>query len=356
MALTGITSASNITSRLADVDIEVHSKEIQMNAQPQMYWDQIAIEKKDLKKTKGQTITFLKVNDLDEGDEYDEGQRIVVGDMSTGNVKVTVKEVAKGLSLTELLQDSSPYDLLEILEVLFGDNYAKTINLLWVKEIFQNVPNYLFGHDKPNRAALSESDIFTTDIMLMLHEDMATRNVPKNTSGVPGIDSAFYLFHHPHVGTQIKKDPNFVRAKEYAKPSDLLNGEEGEYDGSRLIKTNYIPVIKHPGTYIPSGGSTPVTPASNVGHVFINNKNFTDLKPLMFPAQTIVPGQVIYQSIIVGARAFAKAIAKEVQIRNNGVIDFGREDEIAWLEVSGRKTLNPDRATIIETVRSGGIG
>lgn len=350
MSLSGITSSPNITSVLSEVDLVAHSLEIMYQAQPNLYYDQVAIEKTELGVQPGKTIRFLKMNDIDEGDPLVEGTRIVVDDISTGSVDVTVREVAKGVALTEFLLNTSAYDLLSGLEKLFADNYAKTVNLLWCKEIFQNAPNFLFGMDKANRAALTDSDVFSTDIITMLSEDMATRNVPKNPTGVRGMSASYYIFHHPRVAHQIKKDPHFEKAKLYGAPEDLFFGEIGQYDGHRMIETTYIPVIRHPGTYTPYGGTTPVTPSANVGHVFINGVNFTDRKPTLFPAQTIVPGQVIYQSVCLGARALAKAVAKPVEMRHNGIIDFEREREMAWLTVRGEKNLNPDRMIIIETV------
>jgi len=352
MALTGITASPNVSSVLTDVDLTAHSKEIIFQAQPEMFFEQIAETRTELGKQPGQTIRFLKMNDLAEGDELVEGTRMAVDDLTTGHVDLTIVEWGKGVALTEYLLRTSAYDLLSGLVKLFADNYARTSNLAFCRRIFQSVPSVLYGHERADRASLTNADVLSTDILKSITEDMAIRKVPKRTSPVNGISSAYIGFIHPHTSRQIKGDSDFIAAKHYGAPEDLFFNELGAYDDIRFVQTTAIPIIKHPGTYVPFGGGAPVTPAATVGHVFIDNVNMTDRKPLMFPAQTIVAGQVIYQSVFVGDRGLAVAEALQAEMRHNGIIDFEREREMAWYAIRGVGLLNDDRLLILETLRS----
>lgn len=351
--LAGITPAPNITSVITDVDLVAYSKEIIFRAQPKLVWEQFCVKKTELNKQPGQTIQFLKFNDIAEGDELEEGTPMVVDDISTAHVQIKVKEWGKAVALTEYLLRISAYDLLDALSISMGQNYAKTSNLSFIRTIFQNTPNILYGKEKANRAALTPMDSFDTTILDLLAEDFATRNVPElEMPFVAGMSSAYAGVVSPHTAAQLARDPRFVEVKKYAAPQDMLTGEIGMYNNIRLVKTNFIPVIKHPGTYTPWGGGAPTTPATNVGHVFINGVNMTDRKPLMFPAQTIVPGQIIHQSAFTGMRGVGLAIALPVGLRHNGIIDFERQRQIAWYSIMGSGIINDDRLIIVETIGS----
>jgi len=352
MALSGITGADNITSTLSEVDIEVHSKEILYTAQPDLFYEQLGIQRQELGLQPGQKIDFLKYNDINEGDELVEGTRMVVDDISTSSVQIVVKEWGKAIALTELLLRASPYNIMESVVKLMSDNYARTSNISAIRTLFQSAPNTMYGAGRANRAAMIGSDVLTMDLVQDIAADKATRNVPKMRSTFQGMSSAYVMVCHPHVARTIKRDDDFIKSRLYGAPETLFNGEIGiAADEIRLVQTTYIPVIKHPGTYSPYAGGDDVTPANTVGHVFINGVNMTDRKPLLFPAQTIPAGSTksYYQSIIIGDRAFGVAETLPVGLRHNGVIDFERERGLAWYAIRGTGLINSDQALLLET-------
>jgi len=350
MALTGITSSPNITAVLTDVDLKTYSLEILYQAQPELFYEQLAEVRVELNKQPGQTIQFLKFNDISPGDELVEGTRMVTDDLSTGHVDISVREWGKAIAVTEYLLRTSAYDLLTSISKAMGDNFAITSNLAYVRTIMQNAPNHLYGYNKASRANMNASDLMTTGLLKLITEDKATRLVPRMRATFRGVSAAYLGMIHPHVAHQIKNDPEFIKAKHYGAPEDLFNGELGTYDDIRLIQTTFIPIIRHPGTYTPAAGGAPVTPPANVGHVFINGINMTDLKPLMFPAQTIVPGSPpIYQSYFFGDRSLALAETLAPNMRTNGIIDFERERELAWYAIRGTGIINADRILVVET-------
>jgi len=347
--LLGITSASGVSSTLSEVDLVIHSREILFAAQPFLFLEQLAERRSEPDKQPGQTIRFPKVNDLSFGSELTEGADMTVDDFSMSHVDLTIRQWGKAIALSEWLLQMSAYDMMSIIDRELAVNYANTSNLHFVEKIFQDTPTFIYGHGRSGRAQLTPGDVLDTEIIKDITEDFATRNVPERRDAIAGGAANFVCAAHPHTLRQLKNDPNWEKAHNYAGSTALFNGEEGMYDNVRFIKTTALPVIKHPGTYTPAAGGAPVTPAATVGHTFIGDYNVTDLLPLQFPAQTIVAGQIIYQSAFFGDRALALAESMKAELRHNGILDFGRRQEIAWLAYRGCGLLNDDRITILET-------
>ena len=47
------------------------------------------------------------------------------------------------------------------------------------------------------------------------------------------------------------------------------------------------------------------------------------------------PGADVYESIMIGDNAFGHAISLPVELRDGGVLDFGREHALAWYAIWG---------------------
>ena len=57
----------------------------------------------------------------------------------------------------------------------------------------------------------------------------------------------------------------------------------------------------------------------------------------------------VYQSVIFGDNYYALAIGLPVELRDNGVIDFGREHGLAWYSIFGTGLLHDEYGVVIET-------
>jgi len=56
-----------------------------------------------------------------------------------------------------------------------------------------------------------------------------------------------------------------------------------------------------------------------------------------------------YSAIMIGDNAFGKAVALPVEMRDNGVVDFGRERDLAWYTIVGYGVLNADNIVKVQT-------
>ena len=57
----------------------------------------------------------------------------------------------------------------------------------------------------------------------------------------------------------------------------------------------------------------------------------------------------VYQAVIFGDNYYAIAFGLPVELRDNGVIDFGREHGIAWYSIFGTGILHNEYGVVIET-------
>lgn len=57
----------------------------------------------------------------------------------------------------------------------------------------------------------------------------------------------------------------------------------------------------------------------------------------------------VYQSVIFGDQYYGLAWSLPVELRDNGVEDFGRIQSLAWYAIFGTGILNDDYGVVIET-------
>jgi hypothetical protein len=72
-----------------------------------------------------------------------------------------------------------------------------------------------------------------------------------------------------------------------------------------------------------------------------------DLDPLTSGYQD--PTADSYSAIMIGDNAFGQAIALPVELRDGGVIDFGREHGLAWYAIWGFGVITHESRVLINT-------
>ena len=120
-----------------------------------------------------------------------------------------------------------------------------------------------------------------------------------------------------HQSRDLRDDPAWINASNYGAPTQLFTGEIGAIDDVRFIET----------TLMSNGVASEDDPAHD-----------TDL----------VEGEV-YKSVIFGDRYYGVAYSLPVELRDNGVQDFGREHGLAWYSIWGTGVLHDEYGVVIET-------
>jgi N4-gp56 family major capsid protein len=300
----------NVTA-LSDALRAVYSREILFQAQPVLRFDQFAVVKTELNTEPGKEIKVMSYTNLPPGGELTEGVHIRTNKLSTNLVSITVKEYGNAIAVSNMLLQTSFDDTMAAATRLLGFDYAKTLDGV-LRDVVLSGTNVVYGGQKSARADLTSSDVFDTTCIKDAVEILATNNAPKipaqpGAYAGAGVRSAYVCFAHPHQLRSLRDDRNWLEASKYGDPSLQFRGEVGRYEDVVFIETTQMPIIS----------SSPLAE--------------------------------VYQAVIIGLDAYALAFGLPVEIRDNGVQDFGREHALAWYSIFGAGILEDSRIVRIET-------
>lgn len=316
--ISGATSGNNI--QLTNVILDVYSDEILFQAQPMLRFEQVAVAKTDLQTLPGQKIKFLKYNSLTGDATLSETAIMDTDVLSTATLSITVGEKGKALGFSEALLRASVTNLLNDAAKLLGNHYAKYRDGI-IRDALMTTANVLWANAKSSRAGLTASDTFNVDLIRDTIETLATNKAPK----FGGAD--YICFVHPHQAKALRKDDAWVNAMNYSAPDNILNGETGKIEDLRIIETTQVAYVKKGTQNYWSDG------AANGQTTAIATNNATD----------------VYLAIAVGEYAVGIADALPVEMRDDGVVDFGRTHRLAWYGIFGAGILESGHTVVLET-------
>jgi N4-gp56 family major capsid protein len=211
-------------------------------------------------------------------------------------------------------------------------------------------------------------------------EVLAAKNVPR-------LGETYVCFVHPHQSRRLRDTPEWIEVTKYAAPGNFMLGEIGRLDDVVFIETTQIgyplsttmgtdqwPAL--PGSAVTSpvpasydwrgnalgltaaqaGSATPF-PAGHQGTGMPAGYNAgTDPFPDLADPSTLddlptgstgLPGwgepwgpyaagaSGVFEAMMLGDNAFGHAISLPVELRDGGVLDFGREHALAWYAIWG---------------------
>lgn len=305
----------------------VYSKEIEFKAMPIMRFLQFAKQKTELGVEPGLTISMMTYNNLKRGGKLNEGVRMQSQALSSTMKQITVGERGNAVSVSELALKTSFTDVMADATTLLGRDVALVLDLELRDTVIAGVTNTIYGRaDKSApkigaRKDITASNGLSTATIKDAVEILATANAPK-------FEGNYYVqFVHPHQSRELRDDNAWIEASKYGAPEQLFTGEIGRIDDVRFIETTLMPngaVSEDDDAY----KAELVTGAGAVG-----SENQVD----------------VYQSVIFGEDTYGYAVALPVELRDNGVTDYGREHGLAWYAIWGCGVLHPERGVVIET-------
>lgn len=317
---TAVSSGSNLV-KLDNLTRVVYSREIEFKALPVMRFFQFATVKTELGTTPGLTIQMLTYDNLKLGGKLTEGTRMATQALSSSMKSITVEEKGNAVAVSELLLQSSFDDVMASATALLGRDYALVLDCE-LRDTALKGTNKVYASKKDGEK-VSERTGLTADCTLKVStikdaiEVLATNNAPKYQG------ASWICFVHPHQSRTLRDDPAWINASNYGAPEQLFTGEIGRIDDTRFIET----------TLMCNGASATTDPS---------HKN--ELKNEVSSNQTNV-----YQAVIFGDNYYAVAFGLPVELRDNGVIDFGREHGLAWYSIWGTGLLHDEYGVVIET-------
>jgi N4-gp56 family major capsid protein len=184
--------------------------------------------------------------------------------------------------------------------------------------------NIIYATGAANRAAVTSTMIFTTQVVKDAVETLETHNSPKW-----GGDH-YICFAHPHQMRGLRDDNDWINASLYSGATQIYTGEVGRYEDVRFVSTTVMPNGANPAVDTTTG-------------------DFADIGYSAALHGTGNGGCNIYQAVFFGEYAVGHATALPVELRDNGVTDFGREHGLAWYSIFGQAVLENANIVIAET-------
>lgn len=312
-------------AQLSDAVRVVYSKEIQFKQLPLMRFTQFAKRKTELNVEPGLTISMMTYNNLKLGGKLKEGVKMTSQALSSTMKQITVGERGNAVSVSELLLQSSFDDIMASTTYLLARDSALVIDCELRDAAFSGT-NVIYASKKDGtkitaRKDLTEDCIFKVSTVKDGLEILATNNAPK----FAGQD--WICFVHPHQSRNLRDDSAWINAANYGAPTQLFTGEIGKIDDTRFIET----------TILNNGAA----PEDDFGYDSTLKKGATSGEATL---QTNV-----FKSVIFGDEYFGWAISLPVELRDAGVLDYGREHGLAWYGIWGAGVLNDGHGVVIET-------
>lgn len=317
---TAVENTGNLV-KLDNLTRVVYSREIEFKALPVMRFFQFATVKTELGTTPGLTIQMLTYDNLKLGGKLKEGTRMTTQALSSSMKSITVAEKGNAVAVSELLLQSSFDDVMASATALLGRDYALVLDCE-LRDTALSSTNKIYA-DKKDGTKITQRQGLTADCVLKVStikdgiEVLATNNAPKYEG------ASWICFVHPHQSRTLRDDPAWINASNYGAPENMFTGEIGRIDDTRFIET----------TLMCNGASAEADPS---------HKN--ELKKGVGSNQTHV-----YQAVIFGDHYYAIAFGLPVELRDNGVTDFGREHGLAWYSIWGTGLLHEEYGVVIET-------
>ena len=315
----GVNTSGDFVS-LPQAILDVYSMDIEHEAMGIMRFENFAVHKTDLMKTPGQTITFTRYNNLERGGELDEATALVEKGMSAAQQAVSVTEWGNAVGISEKLLRMAFDDQMAEAAFLLGRDYA-VVNDLMIRDTVAAGTQVLYAGERAARADMQGAvDYFDVELIRRGVEVLQTKNAPKFMSDY------YICFVHPHQAAYLKRDPDWVSANNYANTRALFTGELGRWEDTIFIAT----------THCRNGTAN----ANDPGY----------LAALADAATGGTANADVFEALLFADGAVAKATGLPVEMRDNGVQDYGRKHGLAWYSIMGCGVLEDDFIVKLESV------
>jgi len=346
-SLTGYSSDTALTPAIQTI----WSKEILFQAMPVLRFEQFAVKKTELGVMPGLTVNFMRYTNLgvdqNTGATLTEGTRMEPTALSASQIQITVSERGQAISVTELLLNASFDDVMASSSRLLGRHMAQSMDIEARNTLYKAgipfgggsavAPSLTFGRTKQSGArttvspydggtigtAASPGYLSPTTIKDAV-ETLAAENIPR-------LGDTYVCFVHPSQSRSLRDWPEFIEVTKYAAPGNFMLGEIGRLYDVVFIETTQVSKGLD-GTATGSALSAMAGVDTDAGTAGIQeNAN-------------------AYNSVMIGDNAFGQAIALPVELRDGGVIDFGREHGLAWYAIWGFGVITHESRVIINTL------
>jgi N4-gp56 family major capsid protein len=313
---------SGNNSQLTPAVQQLWSKEILFMAMPVLRFEQFAVKKTELGVQPGLTIHFTRYSNLPPAAQLVEGVRMESVSLTASQFDISVAEQGFAIAVTELLLNASFDDVMASAARLLGRNMALYLDGS-ARDTLRQATSLIYGYNKPalasavrtplspydhgvpatSNSALSAGNYaMTAAVIKDVAETLATKNVPR-------LGESYVGFLHPHQSRQLRDDPEWIEVTKYAAPGNFMLGEVGRISDCIMIET------------------------TQVWNDLVSNIGGSG-------------NALYYDGIFIGDNAFGHAISLPVELRDAGILDYGREHGLAWYSIWGLGLIT-DQAVVV---------
>ena len=346
------TAYSGSNSSLNQAIQTIWSKEILFQAMPILRFEQFAVKKTELGVAPGLRVNFLRYKNFAvDPSPLTEGVRMTTNALTAEQIAITVAEHGYAVAVSELLLNASFDDVMASASRLLGRHMAQYLDVQ-ARNTLSAATSAVFGYDRTGitggaftnydegTVATQISDLdgnykLTTGAIKDAALTLAGKNIPR-------LGETYVQFVHPKQSRDLRSNPEFIEVTKYAAPGNFMLGEIGRLYDVVFIETTQVKKLAVNAAYTTSTsvgvpadqGVVPVkanTAPGSGGNP--ESADFTAEKGYLTTATG--NGAEVYESIMIGDNAFGHAISLPVELRDGGVLDFGREHALAWYAIWG---------------------
>jgi len=345
------TAYSGSNSSLNQAIQTIWSKEILFQAMPILRFEQFAVKKTELGVAPGLRVNFLRYKNFAvDATPLTEGVRMTTNALTAEQIAITVAEHGYAVAVSELLLNASFDDVMASASRLLGRHMAQYLDVQ-ARNTLSAATSAVFGYDRSSLEGVNDwynegtvaTQISDLDGNYKLStgavKDAALTLAGKN---IPRLGETYVQFVHPKQSRDIRSNPEFIEVTKYAAPGNFMLGEIGRLYDVVFIETTQVKKLAVNAAYTTSTSvgvpadqySVPVkanTAPGSGGNP--ESADYTAEKGYLTTATG--NGAEVYESIMIGDNAFGHAISLPVELRDGGVLDFGREHALAWYAIWG---------------------
>ena len=345
------TAYSGSNSQLTQAIQTIWSKEILFQSMPILRFEQFAVKKTELGVAPGLQINFMRYNNLGSASSLVEGVRMSTSALTAQQFSITVAEHGFAIAVSELLLNASFDDVMASASRLLGRNMALYLDgqardtlmaassVIYGEDrsgLYSSASNaagnnlYAYGTNATSRQTLTGNAFLSTRTVKDAVETLATRNIPR-------LGETYVAFVHPHQSRRLRDNSEFIEVTKYAAPGNFMLGEIGRLYDTVFIETTQI-------SKVVNGAGSAYTADSAYAGALPTGGGYTT------PETKRGDGDKDrYSAIFIGDNAFGHAISLPVELRDGGILDFGREHALAWYAIYGLGLITDQSVVIAET-------
>jgi N4-gp56 family major capsid protein len=344
------TAYSGSNSSLSTAIQTIWSKEILFQAMPILRFEQFAVKKTELGVAPGLRVNFLRYKNFAvDPAPLTEGVRLTTNALTAEQIAITVAEHGYAVAVSELLLNASFDDVMASSSRLLGRHMAQYLDVQ-ARNTLGAATSAVFGYDRTGVSAGSQSfydeGSKATSISTITANHKLTTGSVKDAAltlaskNIPRLGETYVMFINPKQSRDIRSNPEFIEVTKYAAPGNFMLGEIGRLYDVVFIETTQVKsyasgaVVNETANVGAPADQTevPVKANTNPGSGG-NPTGSTSPNPAGSSGGTAAT--TVYESIMIGDNAFGHAISLPVELRDGGVLDFGREHALAWYAIWG---------------------